>query len=64
MVATKTKLIIPKYTAFVRLNSSGITYYLSLLRAPVINNETKEENQTKRACFIGKQRDIHKGATI
>ena len=27
---------------------------------PVINSETKEANQLKRACFIGKQRDIHK----
>ena len=41
------------------MNSSGITYYLCLSRAPVINSETKEANQTKRACFIGKQRDIH-----
>ena len=31
----------------------SITYYLCLLRAPVINSETKEENQTKRASFIG-----------
>ena len=23
------------------------------------NSETEEANQTKRACFIGKQRDIH-----
>ena len=29
-----------------------VRYYLCLLRAPVINSETKEENQTKRACFI------------
>ena len=49
-----------EYTAFVRMNSSGITYYLGLLRAPAINSETKEANQTKHACIIGKQRDIHK----
>ena len=42
------------------MNSSGITYSLCLLRAPVINSETKEANQTKRAYFIGEQRDIHK----
>ena len=40
-----------------RLNSSSITYSLCLLRAPVINSETKEANQTKRC--IGKQRDIN-----
>ena len=37
------------------MNLSGITYSLCLLRAPVINSETKETNQTKRASFIGKQ---------
>ena len=42
------------------MNSSGIAYSLCLLRVPVINSETKEANQTKRACFIGKQRDIDK----
>ena len=42
------------------MNSSDITYSLCLLRAPVVNSETKEENQTKRACSIGIQRDIHK----
>ena len=41
------------------MNSSGITYSLCLLRAPVTNSETKEANQTKRAGVIGKQRDIH-----
>ena len=42
------------------MNLSGITYSLCLLRAPVINSETKGANQTKRACFIGKQRGMHK----
>ena len=42
------------------MNSSGITYYLYILRAPVINSEIKQANQTKRACFIGRQRDTHK----
>ena len=37
------------------MNSSGV-----LLRASVINSETKEANQTKRVCLIGRQRDIHK----
>ena len=31
-----------------------------MLRAPGINSETKEANQTKRTCFLGKQRDIEK----
>ena len=54
------KKLIFYYTAFVIMNLSGITYYLCLLRAPVINSETKESNQTKCTCFIGRQRDIHK----
>ena len=41
------------------MNSSGITHSLCLLRAPVINSVTKQANQTKRTCFIGKQRYIH-----
>ena len=48
------------------MNSSGITYYLCLLRAPVINSETKDANQTKRVhvCLIGKQREIHTDHTV
>ena len=41
------------------MNSSGITYSLCLLRAPIINSETKEVSQRKCACFIGKQRDTY-----
>ena len=60
MIATKKNINTILYIAFVRMKSSGITNYICLLRAPVINSETKEENQTKRACFTGKQRDKHK----
>ena len=42
------------------MKSSGVTYSLRLLRAPVINSETNEANQTKRACSIGMQRDKHR----
>ena len=45
-------LILLQYTAFVRLNSSGINYSLCILRAPVINSETKQANQTKRVCSL------------
>ena len=41
------------------MNSSDITCSLGLVRAPVINSETKEANRTKCTCFIGKQREIH-----
>ena len=56
----QTLLITFEYTAFVSLNSSLFTYSLCLLRAPVINNEIKQTNQTQPRIFISKKRDIHK----
>ena len=44
----------------VQRNINNTLVHRGLLRAPVINSETKEANQTKRASFIGKQRHIHK----
>ena len=34
-------------------------YLLSLLRAHVINSETKQANQTQKRMFVGEQRDIY-----
>ena len=58
MNAIKILLIINQYTAFVKLNSSGITYYLCLLRAPVSTSKTKQVNKTQTRMFIGDIRII------
>ena len=54
-------LTVFRYTMFFRLNWSGITYYLCILRAPVINSEIIQASQTQTYVLIGKQRDIHNG---